>query len=58
MISTTCRQNLQGPMPSSARELQAYPYIPRLTECFGAGPSGHNPFPLGSHFGGAGGEAD
>ena len=29
-------------MPSSARELQIYPYIPRLTEYFGAGPSGGN----------------
>ena len=32
-------------MPSSARELQVYPYIPRRTECFGSGSSGHNPFP-------------
>ena len=29
-------------MPSSSRELQVYPCIPRLTECFGAGPSGGN----------------
>ena len=32
-------------MPSSARELQIYPYIPRLTEYFSDAPSGHNPFP-------------
>ena len=29
-------------MPSSARELKVYPCIPRLTECFGSGPSGGN----------------
>ena len=29
-------------MPSSSRELQVYPCIPRLTECFGAGSSGGN----------------
>ena len=34
----TCR----GRCPSSARELQGCPYIPRLTEYFGAGSSGGN----------------
>ena len=29
-------------MPSSARELQGYPYVPSLLESFGAGPSGGN----------------
>ena len=29
-------------MPSSSRELQVYPCIPRLTECFGAGSSEGN----------------
>ena len=29
-------------MPSSSRESQVYPCIPRLTECFGAGSSGGN----------------
>ena len=29
-------------MPSSAREWKVYPCIPRLTECFGSGPSGGN----------------